>query len=126
MERAPRGCVNVLSRDLSCSQHRLCSAGKTGRQSRLRAAAEDAEMPLVVCAQKYRNIWAASCSCLFQKAKQNECEINSCQQQDENIYRKTKYRMGKRGLICEGAGLRLAQWGLLRCLYSHTPSIQGK
>lgn len=68
-------------------------------------------MALVVSAQKYRNIWAASCSCLFWKAKQKECEIN-LYQQDENIYREAKYRMGKSLLIlegraCEGAGLHL-------------------
>lgn len=88
-----------------------------------RAAAEDAEMPPAVCAQKYRNIWAASCSCLFQKAKQNERELNSYQQQDENICRKTKYRMGEKGLMWEGraceGGLRLGGVCYAVCIHVH-------
>lgn len=130
MVRAPQGCISVLSRDLLCSQHRVSSAGKTGWRGRLRASAVDAEMLPVVCVQKYRNIWAASCSRLFQKAKQNECEINSYQQQDENIYRKMKHRMGEKGAHIREQGLRgsraASQWGLPCCLCSHTPSIQGK
>lgn len=123
MVRALQGCISISSWDLSCSQHHRSSAGKTGGQSRHRAAAEDAEMPPVVCAQKYKNIWAASCSCLFQKAKQNGCEINLYQQQDEEIYRKIKYRMGKRGShwrACEGVGLHLGGVCYAVCIHMHS------
>lgn len=89
----------------------LC--GKNRMAKLAPGAAGDTETLLVGCVLKYGSIWAASCSCLLRKAKQNNCEINLYQQRDENIYRKTKYRVGEKGLpledrACGGAGLHLS------------------
>lgn len=100
----------------------LCRKWENGMAKLAPGATGDAETLLVGCMQKYGSIWAASCSCLLQKAKQNEWEINSYQQQDENIYRKTKYRVGEKGLplegrACGGAGLHLGgvYWAVCLC-----------